>query len=126
VADADTKTPPALLCAAYDEIRAFLTGVQGLLLELQNDPEEAAIERALRTLALLREGLETGAALRQDARNLRDALVGHLAQAAPSLTMKIIADAAGYNDSYASRVARQYGAQPRAKRASRTPPTPRD
>lgn len=102
--------------SAFEEMYRFLDDVNKLLLALQNDPDEATIERALRTLTILRDGLEAGMEVRRRATDLRDRLVGHLALAAPSLTMKHISSAAGFGDSYGSRVARKHGAQPRAIR----------
>jgi hypothetical protein len=98
------------------EIQRFVTQSHRVLLELQNDPDETAIDEALKKMAKIRDRIELAGLFLRDARELRDKFVAHVADAAPTLTMETIAGLAGVGDSYASRVARAHGAARRAKK----------
>lgn len=104
------------VCAA---IRRYLAAAERLAMELLDDPDEVTIERALRTLEAIRDGLR----LKDDVRDRRDDLVAGLSLSAPELTMQTIAMAAGVGDSYAARVAARRGA---ARRPRNPVPVPRD
>lgn len=103
-------------CEFMAELEEFLAHVRGILLDLQNEPDEATVEAALKALERIRNTMDQAKMFRSTAMVLRDKLIAHVAEGAPSLTMQTIAQAGGVGDSYASRVTRAYGAARRAKK----------
>jgi hypothetical protein len=114
---------PASLAQVFAEIQAFIGEAEHLLLMMQDDPDEATIERALAALETIRDGIDQAKMFRRVGMKLRDQLVAVLTAEAPALTMQTIGQAAGYGDSFAARVAQRHGA---GRRPRKPAPIPED
>lgn len=98
------------LTPVLKEIENLAALAQRAILELQDDPDDATIERAMVVLTAIRDVVDGWQMMTRLGCKLRDVLVAELSTSAPGLKMAAIAQAAGYNDSMAARVANRQGA----------------
>lgn len=83
---------------------------------LGGEPDRDAVDRALRMLAIVRDGLRAHQMMNTVVIHLRDTLAAGIVAAAPHLTMSTVGQAAGVNDTRLSRIVRAQGGEPRTKR----------
>lgn len=114
---------PGTLADVFTELGAFFMRTGKLLHQLQDDPDDQTIQAALDALRTIRDMFDGGQILRRQILGVRNLLIGALVQATPKThTLGLIAGAAGITDSMVTRIAREYGAAPRARRSRRPRP----
>ncbi len=118
IAEVQALTPRLNILAA--QIAWFTSyDVAGLLHRLTDDPGDEDIQEAIDFLRRVREMLDNEKQAFANVRGMRNQVVAAIVSARPTMKMAFIAEAAGINDSLASRVARDKGAAPRSHRPAR-------
>ncbi|MFF4777626.1 hypothetical protein ACFY05_32845 [Microtetraspora fusca] len=117
----ETSTTSTTQCredlAVIARTLAALQSVENLTVELDDNPSDVAIDKALASLRALAAGIPRLERVQNDAVNARQRLAALLVNKVPRLQLKLIARAAGFSsDSYLSRLARRFGGKPRTYR----------